>query len=293
MSTGAPAIASSPPAPRRRRLVVDRPDWHGRRQWRDELSAYVMSFLVHLAGMIALTMTFVVQAVPGKPAPLTITTELPDESPLDDLPAEFTLQPPQVEDAPQLGPSMVAATAADASHQLDVAAVTAPPGGKQGAGTSSGPPAQTGSFLDLPKNAVQAGSFAAWWIPKAERYGEQVEAGQLPREGQDYRIYVQVLVPKEHKVYRVDDLSGEIVGTDGYKQIIPDRAFVLDEKGNLVPAIGARRYLPLRNGVAEIVFKVDAASKAGIQDLIRIHSRLLDEEQTLTLEFQPEKPERR
>lgn len=254
---------------------------------RDEFTGYVMSFILHLALMIALTITVVVSVEPASPAPITVVTELPEE-PLDEnVPVEFSLAPDNGDDAPLPGPMVVTGRIADESHLLPSLAAAFSPSGADGKESTAGPATPSGTPFELPKNAVQAGSFAAWWTPKVERYGEKVEPGQLPREGQDYRIYVQVLVPKEHKRYKVDDLSGEIVGSDGYRQPIPDRAWTVDDKGNLVRAVGANRYLNIRNGVAEIVFKVEAASKAGVRDTILIRSRLLEEEQQMTLEFQP------
>jgi hypothetical protein len=244
-----------------------------------------MSFVLHLAAMFALTLTFVVSARPGTPTPIILTTLNELEPPEEFVPAELVLEPASGDEAPATTAAELASQAStDANVEPTIAALK--PGGEAGKGVSAGPQPASGSFLDLPENAVQAGSFAAWWIPKAERYGEKVEPGQPPREGQDYRIYVQVLVPKGESRYKVDDLSGEIVGTDGYKQVIPQQAWMIDDRGELIPAVGGNRYLPVRNGVAEIVFKVKGAGRAGVRDLVFIRSRLLDEERTLTLEFQ-------
>lgn len=290
MSTGPTTVAASPAVHRREAGAVPPLDRGTLRLRRDELTGYAMSFVLHLAAMAMLTLTVIVHIEPGTPAPLTISTELPVEAPLETVPLEVVTDELVGADALAAGVPALAGMTFDRSPVLSSLAEALGPSGASGPGASTGAPRAGGAFLELPQNAVQAGSFAAWWIPKIERYGEVVEPGQLPREGQDYRIYVQIAVPKERKTYSVDDLSGEIVGTDGYKQLIPQRAWVMDDKGNLVRAVGGRSYLPVRDGVAEIVFKVEAASKAGVQDTIRIRSRLLDEEQSLTLIFQPLPP---
>jgi hypothetical protein len=137
---------------------------------------------------------------------------------------------------------------------------------------------------EVPANAVQAGSFLAWWIPKVQRFGEVVEAGQLPRAGQDYHIHLQVRMPDGRESLPLSDLSGEIIGTDGYRQRIPDRAYVDDGNGALTRA---PRELPVRGQIVEVVFRVDGAGQSGIKDKITIRSELLNEEQVLTLEFTP------
>ena len=260
------------------------------RTLRDELTGYAMSFMLHLAAMAALMLTVIVHVEPGRRVPLTVSTELPSDAPLETATFDIVKAEPVGENTLAIGPVALAGERAENSPVLPSLQAALGPAGAAGTGTATGSPRPGGAFLELPQNAVQAGSFAAWWIPKQERYGEVVEPGQLPREGQDYRIYVQIAVPEGRRTYKVDDLSGEIVGTDGYKQLIPALAFVADGEGNLVRAAGARSYLPVRNGVAEIIFKVQAAGKAGVQDTIRIRSRLLGEEQLLTLVFQPLPP---
>lgn len=146
--------------------------------------------------------------------------------------------------------------------------------------------AAANSAWKLPKGAVVAGSFAAWWVPKVERFGERVEPGQLPRVGQDYRIVVQFRVDPAQRSIRVDDLSGDITGSDGFKQRIPDRAWIEEADGRLTLA-SPDSVLRVRNGVAELSFKVTAAGQTGVRDTIRIRSASLREEQVLKLVFQP------
>lgn len=143
----------------------------------------------------------------------------------------------------------------------------------------------TGSGIRLlePKNAVRKGSFSAWTIPIAQRFGEKPQAGDSPRPGQAYFIVIQVQVPEGRRTYKVNDLSGKIVGTDGYQQLIPAQAFVQHKSGKLVRAqIG--RLLPIIDGVVQILIRVPGAD-ALVKDTVSVKSRSLKEQQTLELVF--------
>ncbi|MCA9019589.1 MAG: hypothetical protein KDA74_05575, partial [Planctomycetaceae bacterium] len=60
-------------------------------------------------------------------------------------------------------------------------------------------------------NAVTAGSFTAWTVPKD------------PDLNEDYLIIIQVKLPVSYKStrYRASDLSGLVLGTDDHRQAIP------------------------------------------------------------------------
>ncbi|WP_145367145.1 hypothetical protein [Maioricimonas rarisocia] len=161
------------------------------------------------------------------------------------------------------------------------AAAAAPDGGGAAAEGEAG-----GSIrLFEPENAVKKGSFTAWWIPEAERFGEEVEAGQNPRPGQNYRIVIQIRVPEKLRVYRLSDLSGDVIGTDGYRQRIPEQAFIVGKDGSLIPA-RRRRTAPVRDGIVQLVFRVPGA-RADVRDTITVESKMLKEEQSLELVFEP------
>ena len=250
-----------------------------------EATGFAMSFAIHAALIVALSLMVLTQLQPQKPASLRIETLAPPESLSQDVSREITLEVPL-----QSGPDSSAFPSTplpriEPSVLMEQTLAEGWSGAGRGGGRESAQAASGGVAFILPPNAVQAGNFAAWWIPLAQRYGEVVEPGQLPRIGQNYHIHVQIQVPAERGSFRVDDLTGEITGTDGYKQNIPDRAWVYDDDGKLARATG--RMLPVRDRIVEIVFKVTASSKAGVRDTIRIRSHLLDEEQLLTLEFQP------
>lgn len=134
-----------------------------------------------------------------------------------------------------------------------------------------------------PKNAVRKGSFTAWTIPIPQRVGEKPEPGDSPRPGQPYYIVIQIKVPEARRTYKVNDLSGKIIGTDGYQQLIPAQAFVQEKNGRLTRAkIG--RMLPIIDGVVQILIQVPGA-EALVKDTVSVNSRSLKEQQTLELIF--------
>ena len=135
----------------------------------------------------------------------------------------------------------------------------------------------------LPPSAVSAGNFAAWTIPIARRDDEQPKAGDSPRPGQDYYIVVQVRVPEHRTDYDIADLSGRVIGTDGYVQIIPAQAFTRNQHGHLTRAKTSQP-LPVRNGVVQLLVRVPGAQEQ-VEDTIRIRSASSGEEQTLKLVY--------
>lgn len=133
-------------------------------------------------------------------------------------------------------------------------------------GTGAGP------TFELPRggNAVHQGSFTAWTVPAD------------PRVGQDYLIVVEVEIPKETGRYTRADLAGQLVGTDGYKVLIPDGR----EFNGLGWSRPRRQPAFRREGnKARIVFFVRGAHTAMVRDTILIRSHLLDEQQKLQIVF--------
>lgn len=251
-----------------------------------EGTGFAMSFLMHGCVLLLLALWMWREVRSGAPLAITISTVVPITTVLTELPLEMELEPAQP--LREMPAPLPVASLPRFDHAAEIERLLAAGGTEGGGGQPSGsrPARAVANDPTLPKHAVRAGSFTAWWIPVAQRYGETVEPGQLPRAEQPYHIHVQIRVPDDRSVFRLDDLSGEIIGTDGYRQLIPDRAWILDETGKLVTAVG-RRHATVRHGVAEIVFKVQGAGRVGIRDTITIKSRLLREEQVLTLEFQP------
>ena len=123
---------------------------------------------------------------------------------------------------------------------------------------------------------VTKGSFTAWTVPKDPK----------PRE--EYQIIIQITLPKKLRRYRSSDLSGKVIGTDGYTQGIPyDRrkpsAAKTTRKGRLV-VVKQRAYLPLKDRVAQLAITIPGAGML-VKDTIVIESRILKEKQTLVIEF--------
>ncbi|WP_339747384.1 hypothetical protein [uncultured Rubinisphaera sp.] len=127
-------------------------------------------------------------------------------------------------------------------------------GGKGGNGGAS--------FL-VPKNAkiFTKGSFTAWTEPND------------PKPGEDYKIVITIRLPDRVKRYRATDLSGQVVGTDGYKQNVPGPEY---RRGTV--------YLPVVNRHAQLIVEVPGGA-ARVQDTIVIRSTTLKEEQKLEIEF--------
>lgn len=124
-----------------------------------------------------------------------------------------------------------------------------------GEGNSEG----SGLKFSLPKggNAVNKGSFTAWTVPKD------------PAPGEDYLIVIQIRLPKKVRRYPRRDLSGMVIGTDDYRQPIPDRT---------------RGFAPVKDRLAQIVIVVPGAAEL-VRDTIQIRSRMLKEQQTLEIVF--------
>lgn len=132
--------------------------------------------------------------------------------------------------------------------------------------------------FEVPKsgNAVTKGSFTTWTVP------------EKPVPGESYRIVIQVTLPNEITQYRSSDLSGKVIGTDSYTQIIPyDRrkpnSVKTTQNGQLV-VVRKDDFLPVKNRITQIVIEVPGATEL-IKDTIQIESKLLQENQTLVRQF--------
>ena len=141
----------------------------------------------------------------------------------------------------------------------------------------------TGIRIKEPKNAVKAGSFTVFTLPIAQAFREKVEPGQAPRPGQDYFIVVQLAMPRNRSIYPLRDLTGVIVGTDGYRQKVPEGAFIMGEKQQFLPA-PVTQAIPVVDGVVQVFIRVPGADRL-VQDKIHVSSRLLREKQDLEIIF--------
>ena len=138
-----------------------------------------------------------------------------------------------------------------------------------------------GSVLKAPEGSrvVKKGSFSVWTVPKD------------PLPEQEYQIVIQVRLPNYVRRYRATDLTGEVEGSDRYRQQIPwdprwknrtDVALTI-RKGRLVP-LRRGDFLPVRDRIAQLVIRVPPAKKL-VRDKIRIQSKLLKEQQVLEIVF--------
>lgn len=112
----------------------------------------------------------------------------------------------------------------------------------------------------VPSYAVTKGSFSAWTVPED------------PEPGQNYVIRILVRLPGEWKPsakFRLRDITGMVIGTDGYKQAIKFRTTQMAE---------------IQDGAVQIEILVPGARKL-VRDTIRIESKLLKEKQVIQLVF--------
>ncbi len=137
-----------------------------------------------------------------------------------------------------------------------------------------------GDFLfKLPESglAVTKGSFTVWTEPEA------------PDAGQPYLIIIEVRLPSDTRAYRVNDLSGYVIGSDKYRQKIPydstapHNSFFTDEDKKLQQMSSSER-INVRGNKVQLAIKVPGASRL-VKDTIQIHSRKLRERQELELVF--------
>jgi hypothetical protein len=150
-------------------------------------------------------------------------------------------------------------------------------GDAEGDGSGNG----GGEFKFKPMgNAVTAGSFTAWTVPKD------------PDLNEDYLIIIQVKLPSSFKSsrYRAADLLGLVMGTDEHRQAIPwdvrwpNSTFTSNAKGEIRP-VKKGGFLPLKNRQAQLIVKVPGSKIPATRDTIKIQSKLLKEKQTLQIEF--------
>ncbi|MCH9653868.1 MAG: hypothetical protein K0U86_12000 [Planctomycetes bacterium] len=138
-----------------------------------------------------------------------------------------------------------------------------------------------GEFKFKPKgNAVTAGSFTAWTVPKD------------PDLNEDYLIFIQVKLPYTYKSkrYRASDLKGIVLGTDNHRQAIPwdvrwpNSTFSSNAVGDINP-VKKGGYLIVKKRFAQLIVKVPGSTIPATRDTIKIESKILKEKRTLEIEF--------
>jgi len=239
--------------------------------------SYGMSLILHLFGLGIMSVWYVYDEIISE---ATIVTVLPS-SELDDLDFEEVFDAKmdavqQNESAPSVLSQLVP-TQKDSDRFIpqDVNTGFAQ---KDGAGDNLADGFSDSFKFRMPSNgkAIVKGSFAAWTVPDD------------PRAGQDYKIIIQIKVPKRLRRYRVTDLSGQVVGTDGFRHIVPyDKKrpnATKTERGGSLTTVTTRSYLPIKNGVAQLIIDIPGAAKL-VEDTIKIKSRALKETQDLKIVF--------
>lgn len=236
--------------------------------------SFGVSLAVHL--VIALILGYIVKESLEENEAISMTITESNSVPIDfeeiedvsvDLAGGEELQVPQFQNVP---------LAVDTMLTTDIAAMTK----MQGAGEGDGGDIGSGFKFRMPEGgkAVSAGSFTAWTVPED------------PKPGQDYMIVIRVKVPDGVRTYRVSDLSGQIVGTDGYVLNVPidsnpsrsDRTKT-ERAGRLVP-VKSRDRLRVVKGHVQLMVDVPGAASL-TRDSIQLKSKMLKEEQKLEIVF--------
>ena len=108
----------------------------------------------------------------------------------------------------------------------------------------------------IPQGAVTKGSFTVWTTPAD------------PQPFESYTITIEVKLPSNTTSYTAADLTGKVVGTDGYTQAMGD-------PGQDFQFLGATARLSL--------FVPGAVQD--VRDTVEVRSTLLNETQSLSLSF--------
>lgn len=121
-------------------------------------------------------------------------------------------------------------------------------------------PANLPDLQPPPRNVVTKGSFSAWTMP------------ENPNPGQAYTITIEVKLPSNVSQYQRSDLSGMVIGTDGYQQSLSYDFFKNSQR--------------FEQGIdmARLHVRVPGGANL-VRDEIQIQSLLLNESQVLHLQF--------
>ncbi|MBL8849178.1 MAG: hypothetical protein JNG89_05820 [Planctomycetaceae bacterium] len=260
----------------------------------DEWASYSVSLLVHLVILAIFAVPVIRHVTQQEPLiagivedaagggssfglPEMINTELVPAQPLANAPSQLTVPDFAAENTLAVSKAMLGMPDGD---------------GGQGTGTGAGIGAGevgNGMMQFVPKNAVKKGSFAAWTTPVFDDYfprpfgATDPKPGDSPRAMQNYWITIQIKVPGDRRRYSVRDLTGEVIGTDGYSQKLPEHTYRLSEDGKLLPLQNGGQ-VPVVDGFVQLVVKVPGA-RSLVKDTIVVKSKLLKEEQSLEIVF--------
>lgn len=182
------------------------------------------------------------------------------EEPVPELPEEPEEETSQQLEANQFSPPEVESSAKSepADTPQGKTDTQAPPSKPPPKPLPKKPKSRTPEARPAPAHAVVVGAFSAWTEPA------------FPAPGEAYVIVIQVTLPERIKRYSSGDLSGVIIGADGYRKFI---------HGNKA------HFLPIVHHTARIRVPVIGAERAR-QDSIIIQSRILRQRQLIELRYQ-------
>lgn len=219
------------------------------------LTSYGLSLLIHLAALVVLSFWFFSTNLPQG---LQLFGGLAN-APEDQLILDTALS--TVDNTPaariDMAPIDALTQSAVGFDPLDAAASA-----KEGTGDNPDGEGVAMPSVGVPSFAITKGSFSVWTEPKD------------PKPRQNYYIIVHIKLPPNQTVYPSSDLTGEVIGTDGYRLIIQRAIKEAD-----TPA----RIKVKNNGVQLKIF-VPGAERL-VRDEIRVNSRVLKEKQTIEIEF--------
>ncbi len=227
------------------------------------MKGILVSITVHSVALIILGMLVVGGAMtrpnldvfgeigePGESAPggLDIDTTLPlGEPPPEGTAIEF----------PDASSLIAATSTAEFDPSSTVRGVSGGTGNGTGGGADGDGNGTIMGPIGIPKYAVTKGSYSVWTDPKD------------PEPGISYQIVIQFRLPRTVETYRGSDLSGMVIGTDGYKQAI---------------RFSRTESFPVHDGSVQVRIRVPGADRL-VRDTIRIESKLLREKQVIEIEF--------
>lgn len=168
---------------------------------------------------------------------------LDEESPVDSADIESLEETIQVDVAADESPMTESDTAAEEEAQA------ASPGNDE--------PLEIPPAPSVAERAVSSGNFLVWVEPA------------VPFAGEPYCVYVQIRLPERVKRYSRTDLTGVLIGSDGYRKSISGPE---------------REDIPLIANTATIVIHVVGAARPEADTLV-IRSRLLRQQKTIRLVY--------
>ncbi len=233
---------------------------YGVKEWftRQGLIGITVSLLVHTVVLIILACFIVAQVT--KQDLTTIWGGMEGNS--DDLGADLILESELPSDSGESAPLPTT----EASQTLDSLALQGDiaesmrvgmGGNGNGEGESGDGTGMGVGAMKVPGYAQTKGSFSTWPDPRD------------PKPGQDYDIIIQIKLPGNITKIRGSDLSGTVIGTDGYRQAIRFKP---------------NDWLPVEKGMVRIRIPVPGAARL-VRDTIRVESKLIKEKQTFEIEF--------